>query len=122
MTSPTDPQPAESLPASTLGDTSSEAVTNIRGLELSFDDYDADLELAWLGYVLASCQSETHLNVPRPVEYGYDTYGQSAGSYSNYHRMAVSSHDISSIPHSRPFANYARSRSDTCLAPDRCST
>ena len=22
----------------------------------SFDDYDADLELAWLGYVLAKCQ------------------------------------------------------------------
>ena len=25
----------------------------------SFDDYDADLELAWLGYVLAKCQPPT---------------------------------------------------------------
>ena len=97
---------------------------------LSFDDYDADLELAWLGYVLATCQSETHLNVPAATsEYGgYNSSG--AGGYNQ--RLAVSSFDISQYdqysqdaqslsPFSSNFSSYARSRSDTCLAPDRCA-
>ena len=109
---------------------------------LSFDDYDADLELAWLGYVLATCQSETHLNVPAAAatentasEFGGYNRGSrsSRGGYNQ--RLAVSSFDIR--PHddqysqddhlslSTPFSSfssYARSRSDTCLAPDRCAT
>ena len=103
---------------------------------LSFDDYDADLELAWLGYVLATCQSETHLNVPAPTpntasEFG--GYNQRAGRGGYNQRLAVSSFDIRhddqyqddhcslSTPFSS-FSSHARSRSDTCLAPDRCAT
>lgn len=81
------------------------------------DDYDADAELAWLAYILASRQSEaeqaSHLRVPA----------------SAYQRLAISSDDLhASQPefHSslHDFQFYSRSRSDTCLAyeahEDRC--
>ena len=43
--------------ASEAAAATSEATTEQR--PPTFDDYDADLELAWLGYVLAKCQPPT---------------------------------------------------------------
>lgn len=83
------------------------------------DDYDADAELAWLAYILASRQSaaasaNSHLRVP-----------------AAYQRLAISSDDLRAPFHSAAapedagqFHGYSRSRSDTCLAyeaQDRCA-
>ena len=89
--------------------------------EFSFDDYDdADLELAWLGYILASSQYSSHLRTaafrPRPR------------AAQQHQRWAISSEDL--LLHSRQqqfhsnkgfHSSYTRSKSDTCLAAeDRC--
>ena len=114
----------------------------------NFEDYDdpADLELAWLGSILALCQAgggtntaantgSSYLGVPRP---------EAALAPASYQRMAISTDDLlmagnqqfeNASVTSRAatetevasqaglFRTYNRSRSDTCLVgpEDRCA-
>ena len=113
----------------------------------NFEDYDdpADIELAWLGSVLALCQASggnttantgsSYLGVPRP---------QAALAPASYQRMAISTDDLLMAGNQQfenasvtsraatetevasqatGFRTYNRSRSDTCLAgaEDRCA-
>ena len=86
---------------------------------MTFDDYEADFELAWLGYILAKSQeSSTHLNVPAKNPAGL-------APKAAYQRMAVSNDDLQQFDEKESGVfqgcNYSRSRSDTCLADEeRC--
>ena len=98
-------------PASILATASAASTSAL----MTFDDYEADFELQWLGYILAKSQPPNpnlsqNLRVPQT----------SNVPKASYQRLAVSNDDLQNEFEQKP-SGYIRSRSDTCLADeDRC--